>query len=67
MSEISSVYKNYNNTIHNSTKLTPIQASRKVKQKEVYSILQDQRVRQQPKIKLGQLVRAADIKKAFSK
>ena len=31
------------------------------------SFLQDRRIRQQPKFKLGQLVRTADIKIVFSK
>ena len=47
--------------------MTPNQASKKPNEKEVYSNLQNQRVRQQPKFKLGQLVRTADIKKVFSK
>ena len=46
--------------------MTPTQASRKVNEKEVYSNLQDRRVRQQPKYKLGQFVRTADIKIVFS-
>ena len=47
--------------------MTPIQASRKVNEKEVYQNLQDKRAKQKPKFKLGQLVRTADIKKVFSK
>ena len=47
--------------------MTLNQASRKWNEKEVYSNLQDRRVRQQPKYKLGQLVRTADIKRVFSK
>ena len=47
--------------------MTPNQASKKSNEKIVYSNLQDRRVRQQPKFKLGQLVRTADIKKVFSK
>ena len=47
--------------------MTPIQASKKSDEKEVSSNLQDRRVKQQPKYKLGQLVRIADIKKVFSK
>ena len=67
ISEIPSVIKQYNNTIHNSTKKTPIQASKKVNEKKVYSNLQDRRRKLNPKYKLGQLVRTADIKKVFSK
>ena len=64
--ELSSITGKYN-TIHYSTKMTPIQASKKVNEKVVYSNLQDRRDRQQPKFKLGQLVRTADIKRVFSK
>ena len=67
LSELPFVIKQYNNIIHNSTKTTPIQASIKVNQKEVYFNLQDRRHKQQPKFKLGQLVRTADIKRVFSK
>ena len=47
--------------------MAPVQASKKSKEKEVYSNLPDRRVRQKPKFKLGYLVRTADIKKVFSK
>ena len=67
LSELPSVIKNYNNTTHSSTKLTPVQASKKSNEKLVYSNLQDRRVKQQPKYKLGQLVRTADIKRVSSK
>ena len=48
-------------------KMTPIQASKKSNEKEVYSDLRDDREKQTPECKLGQLVRTADIKKVFSK
>ena len=67
LSELPSVIKQYNNTIHSSTKMTPNQASKKSKEKEVYSNLRDDRVKRQPKIELGDLVRTADIKRVFSK
>ena len=67
INEIPSVIKQYNNTIHSSTKMTPIQASKKSNEKLVYSNLKDKRDKQQPKFILGQLVRTADIKKVFSK
>ena len=67
LSELPSVIKQYNNTIHHSTKMTPIQASKKSNQKLVYNNLRDDRVKRQPKFKLGQLVRTADIKRVFSK
>ena len=67
LGELPSVVKQYNNTIHNSTKMTHLQACEKANENLVYSNLQDRRVRQQPKFKLGQLVRTADIKRVFSK
>ena len=67
LSELPSIIKQYNNTIHSSIKMTPIQASKKVNEKEVYSKLQHGRQKQTLKYKLGQLVRTADIKKVFSK
>ena len=66
LSELSSVVNKYNNTIHNSIKMTPVQASKKVNEKLI-SNLQDKRKKLIPKFKLGQLVRTADIKRVFSK
>ena len=65
--ELPSFIKQYNNTIHSSIKMTPLQASKKSNEKLVFSNLQDRRVKQQPKYKLGQIVRTADIKRIFSK
>ena len=67
LSELSSITKQYNNTIHSSTKMTPIQASKKSNQKIVYNNLRDERVKRQPKFHLSQLVRTADFKRVFSK
>ena len=67
ISELSSVIKKYNNTIHHSTKMTPIQASKKSNEKMAFDNLRDDREKQQPKYKLGQLVRTADFKKVCSK
>ena len=67
LSELPAIVKQYNNTIHSSIKMTPIQASKKVNEKEVYSNLQDRRIKQRSRFKLGDLVRTADIKKVFSK
>ena len=67
LSELPSVVKHYNNTVHNSTKMTPIQASKKINEKLGFSNLRDDRVKRQPKFKLGDLVRTADIKRVFSK
>ncbi len=47
--------------------MTPVQASKKVNEKEVFSILRDDRIKRQPKFKLGDLVGTADIKRVFSK
>ena len=66
INELPSVIKQYSNTIHSSIKMTPIQASKKSNEKEVYSNLQDRRVKQQPKFKLGDLVRTSDVKRVFS-
>ena len=65
--ELSSVIKQNNNTIHSSIKMTPIQASKKSNEKIVYNNLKDNRVKQKPKYRLGQLVRTSDIKRVFSK
>ena len=67
LSELPSVIKQYNNTFHHSIKMTPNQASKKVNEKLVFSNLRDNRVKRQPKFKLGDLVRTADIKRVFSK
>ena len=67
LSELPSIIKKYNNTIHSSTKMTPIQASKKSNQKLVYNNLKDDREVQKPKFNVGQLVRTADIKRVFSK
>ena len=65
--ELPSVIKQYNNTIHHSIKLTPNQARKKARETLVYSNLKDNRQVRKPKIKLGQKVRASDIRKVFSK
>ena len=67
LSELPSVIKQYNNTIHNSIKMTPVQASKKSNEKIVFDNLRDDRQKQRPKFKLSQLVRSADIKRVFSK
>ena len=67
ISELPSVIKQYDNTIHSSTKMIPIQASKKSNEKEVFANLHDQRDKQKPKINLGHLIRTADIRRVFSK
>ena len=41
LSELPSVIKQYNSTIHHSIKMTPVHASKKSIEKEVYTNLQD--------------------------
>ena len=67
LSELPSVIKKYNNTTYSSIKITPIQPSKKINEKEVFSNLRDRRIRQQPKFKLGQLVETVDSERVFSK
>ena len=52
-SELLSVIKQYNNTIHHSIKMTPVQASKKSNEKTVFDNLRDDRQKQSPKFKLG--------------
>ena len=59
--------KQYNNRIHSSTKLTPIQASLKKNEGYVYKSLLDKRKKVKPKFQINDLVRTADLKKTFSK
>ena len=59
--------KQYNNRIHSTTKLTPIQASLKKNEGFVYKNLLDKRKKIKPKYEIGNLVRTADLKKTFSK
>ena len=67
LSELPSVIKRYNSTIHSSTKMTPIQASKKSNEKIVYNNPKDNREIQKPTFRLGQLVCTADMKKVFGK
>ena len=65
-SELPSVLKKYNITIHHSIKTTPVEASKKLNEKILFDNLKQIRENQSPKFKLAQLVRVADIKKVFS-
>ena len=67
LSELPSVIKQYNNTIHSSMKMTPNHASKKSNEKIVYNNLKDNREVRKPKFKLGGLVRTSDIRRVFSK
>ena len=59
--------KQYNNKVHSSTKLTPIQASLRKNEGYVYKNLLDKRKKVTPKFQVNDLIRTADIKKTFSK
>ena len=61
------ITKQYNNKVHSSTKLTPIQASLKKNEGFVYKNLIDKRNKIKPKFQINDLVRTADLKKTFSK
>ena len=61
------ITKQYNNRIHSSTKLTPIQASLKKNESYVYKNFLDKRKEIKPKFQINDLVRVADLKRTFSK
>ena len=65
-SELSSITEKYDNSIHHSRKMTPVQASKNANEKKVYSDLQHERKKPIPKFILGDLVRTADNKRVFS-
>ena len=65
--ELQTVTKLYNNTIHHSIKMTPIEASKSINEDEVFFNLRDKRKKKQPKYKLNDLVRTADKRNIFSK
>ena len=64
---LQTITKQYNNRIHSSTKLTPIQASLKKNEGFVYKNLLDKRKKVKTKFQINDLVRTADLKKTFSK
>ena len=61
------ITKKYNNQVHTSTKLSPINASLKKNEGYVYKNLLDKRQKNKAKLQQNDLVRTADLKKAFSK
>ena len=67
LDELSLVIKKYNNTIHHSTKMTPIDASKRKNEEEIYNNLVDKRNKRKPKYKVGEFVRTADKRSIFSK
>ena len=64
---LQTITKQYNNRIHSSTMLSPIQAILKKNEGSVYKNLLDKRKKIKPKYEIGDLVRTADLKKTFSK
>ena len=67
LSELPFVIKKCYKTINHNIKNTPVQASKKANENEVYSNLRFDREKQTTKFKIGQLVRTADIQRVFSK
>ena len=65
--KLPTITKQYNNRIHSSTKLTPIQASLKRNGGFVYKNLLDKRKKVNPKFQINDLVRTADLKRTLSK
>ena len=61
------ITKQHNNRIHTPTKLSPKDASLNKNQGYVYNKLLDKRKKIKPKFQVNDLVRTADLKKAFSK
>ena len=61
------ITKQYNNRIHSSTELSPIQASLMKNEGYVYKNSLDKRNKMKPKFQINDLVRTADLKKTFSK
>ena len=61
------ITKRYNNRVHSSIKLTPIQASLKMNEGYVYKKLLDKRKKIKPKFQVNDPVRTADLSKMFSK
>ena len=64
---LQTITKQYNNRVHSLTKLTPIQASLKKNEGNVYKNLLDKRKKITPKFQISNLVRTADLRKTFSK
>ena len=64
---LQTITKQYNNRVHISTKLTPIQASLKNNEGFAYNNLLHKRKKINPKFQVNDLVRTADLKKTFSK
>ena len=59
--------KKHNKTIHHSTKMTPIEASKKITEKTAFSNLQSKRKNCKLQFQFGQIFWKADTEKVFSK
>ena len=66
LDELAIVIKKYNNTNHHSTKMTPIDSSKRKNEEEIYNNLQGKRTKRKPKYKVGDFVRTADKRSIFS-
>ena len=66
LSELPSIVKQYNNILHHSIKMTPVQASKKSNENLISNNLRDKIEFQKPKFKLCQKVRTSVIRKVFS-
>ena len=64
---LSTITKQYNNRIHTSTSLTPIQASLKKKRRVCLQKFIRQRKKIIPRVQVKDLVRVADLRRTFSK
>ena len=61
------VTNEYKKTFHHSIKMTPLDASKKINEDEVYFNLSDKRKKHKPKYSVGNLVRTANKRNIFSK
>ena len=59
--------KQYNNRVHTSTKLTPIQASLEKNERYIYYYLLDKRKQIKPKFQVNDFIRVANLNRTFSK
>ena len=61
------ITEQYNNQVHTSNKLTPMQGSSKKNEANVFKKIITKRKTIKPKCQVNDLVRTADLKKTFSK
>ena len=65
ITEIPSIINKYISTIHSLTKKTPIEVPQKLMQKSIFRPSRQKKRKHDPEIKLGQLVRNADIRSFY--